>query len=54
MSKNVERFSKMSNEDLFSKLTQGNLSELQARAIAAVIESRFPTPERVLDMMAAA
>jgi hypothetical protein len=49
---NIERFSQMSNEQLFEQLMNGRLSKLQAKAIACVMESRFPTPIAILEKAA--
>jgi hypothetical protein len=50
---NVERYSNMTNEELFAILKEGNLSMLQSEAIAAVMEERIPTPVNLLKMEAA-
>jgi hypothetical protein len=49
---NIERFSQMSNEQLFELLRNGNMGEVQSKAIACVVESRFPTPVAILDRAA--
>lgn len=43
----IEEKQTMSNEELLSTITKGNLDEHTAAELAALAEERFPSPEEL-------
>jgi anthranilate phosphoribosyltransferase len=43
----LQSLSEMKIEEVFSKMMEGNMSDKEATAAAALIEAKYPTPNRL-------